>query len=286
MIKQIQMDLIENILAIYKVYDGSSSGTENTTYIKVRYGDWFLSENEVFDEQVTISIDVPVFRVYNTDKQVGYNYIQSAIDNASAGDEIILSLGTFNENIVIDKALTLSGAGTGTIITVEQSSGMGSPPIANWNLPGVNVTASDVTIANLLISNFSTGISAFQADDLVLSYVYVEDIEGIGIHIDSSTDVSIGDSSVIRSVSSNIIVEDNSTGVFIQNSVIGWSDESGVIVRKNSDDFEMTNVLLDENEDYGCLLSSNNAIITYSNMHNNGLNGVFVQSVSGASISL
>ena len=155
----------------------------------------------------------------------------------------------------------------------------------DWNLPGVNVTASDVTIANLLISNFSTGISAFQADDLVLSYVYVEDVEGIGIHIDSSTDVSIGDSSVIRSVSSNIIVEDNSTGVFIQNSIIGWSEESGVIVRKNSDDFEMTNVLLDENEDYGCLLSSNNAIITYSNMHNNGLNGVFVQSVSGASIS-
>ena len=277
--------LIENILAIYKVYDGSSSGTENTTYIKVRYGDWFLSENEVFDERVTVSIDVPVFRVYNSDKQVGYNYIQRAIDNASAGDQILLSLGTFNENIVIDKALTLSGVGNGTIITVEQSSGMGSPPIANWNLPGVNVTASDVTISNLLVSNFSTGISAFQADDLVLSYVYVEDIEGIGIHIDSSIDVSIGDSSVIRSVSSNIIVEDNSTGVFIQNSVIGWSDESGVIVRKNSDDFEMTNVILDENEDYGCLLSSNNAIITYSNLHNNGLNGVFIQSVSGASIS-
>ena len=58
-----------------------------------------------------------------------------------------------------------------------------------------------------------------------------------------------------------------------------------MIVRKNSDDFEMTNVLLDENEDYGCLLSSNNAIITYSNLHNNGLNGVFIQSVSGASIS-
>ncbi|MEC7135335.1 MAG: right-handed parallel beta-helix repeat-containing protein, partial [Candidatus Thermoplasmatota archaeon] len=277
--------LIEDILAIYKVYDGSSSGTENTTYIKVRYGDWFLSENEVFDEQIMISVDVPVFRVYNADKEVGYNYIQSAIDNASAGDQILLSLGTFNENIVIDKALTLSGVGNGTIITVEQSSGMGSPPFANWNLPGVNVTASDVTISNLLVSNFSTGISAFQADELVLSYVYVEDIEGIGIHVDSSTDVSIGDSSIIRSVSSNIVVEDNSTGVFIQNSVIGWSDESGVIVRKNSDDFEMTNVLLDENEDYGCLLSSNNAIITYSNLHNNGLNGVFIQSVSGASIS-
>ena len=66
---------VRNILAIYKVYDGSSSGTENTTHIKVRYGDWFLSESDIFDKYTVISVDIPVFRVYNTNSEDGYNSV-------------------------------------------------------------------------------------------------------------------------------------------------------------------------------------------------------------------
>ncbi|MFL2944100.1 MAG: right-handed parallel beta-helix repeat-containing protein, partial [Candidatus Poseidoniales archaeon] len=276
---------IYDILAIYKVYDGSSTGTENITSLKVRYGDWFLSDNNVFEEATTVDIDIPVFRVYNIDSGVGYSYVQSAIDNASAGDEIILSLGTFNENIVIDKELTLSGSGTGTIITVQPPFGMGSPPIADWRVPGINVTSSDVAITNILISNFTVGILASHADSLRLDSVHVSDIQGIGIHIVSSENVEAREVTVERSERSNIIVEDNSTDMSISHSLIGWSEESGIIVRQDSDFFEMREVVVDGNEDYGCYIASDHSIISNSNINHNGLNGISLQAVYSAEIS-
>ena len=276
---------VRNILAIYKVYDGSSSGTENTTHIKVRYGDWFLSESDIFDKYTIINVDIPVFRVYNTNSEDGYNYIQRAIDNASAGDEIILSAGTFNENILIDKELTLTGSGIGTIITVQPPFGMGSPPIADWRVPGINVTSSNVAITNVLISNFTVGILASNADSLRLDSVHVSGIQGIGIHILSSENVEANEVTIEGSEGSNIIVEDNSTGMSISNSLIGWSEESGIIVRQDSDFFEMSHVNIENNEDYGCLISSDYADLSNVVIINNGLNGIYLTSSFGSSFT-
>ena len=276
---------VTDILAIYKVYDGSSSGTENTTNIKVRYGDWFLSENGIFDEYNTINIDIPVFRVYNANSEVGYNYIQRAIDNASVGDEIILSAGTFNENIFIDKELTLTGSGMDTIITVQPPFGMGSPPIADWRVPGINITSSDVAVTNVLISNFTVGILASHADSLRLDSVHVSDIQGIGIHISSSVNVDAREVTVERSEGSNIIVEHNSTGMSISHSSIGWSEESGIIVRHDSDFFEMSHVNIEGNEHYGCLISSDYVDLSNLVVDNNGLDGIYLTSSFGSSLT-
>ena len=35
---------------------------------------------------------------------------------------------------------------------------MGSPPLSDWTVPGINVTANDVTISALKINNFTTGM--------------------------------------------------------------------------------------------------------------------------------
>ena len=163
--------------------------------------------------------------------------------------------GTFNENIFIDKELTLTGSGMDTIITVQPPFGMGSPPIADWRVPGINITSSDVAVTNVLISNFTVGILASHADSLRLDSVHVSDIQGIGIHISSSVNVDAREVTVERSEGSNIIVEHNSTGMSISHSSIGWSEESGIIVY-DSDFFEMSHVNIEGNEHYGCLISS------------------------------
>ena len=142
----------------------------------------------------------------------------------------------------------MTGSGASTIITVQPPFGMGSPPIADWTVPGINVTSSNVIITNVLISNFTVGILASNADSLRIDSVHVSGIQGIGIHILSSENVEANEVTVEGSEESNIIVESSSTGMSISDSLIGWSEESGVIVRQDSDFFEMRQVVVDGNK--------------------------------------
>ena len=82
-----------DITVIYRVFNGSSTSTDNTTKVKLRVGDWFKTEiSETDDTRVDIDFDVPEFRIFNPDAQGNneydtyqnqgyYNYIQRAIDN-------------------------------------------------------------------------------------------------------------------------------------------------------------------------------------------------------------
>ena len=55
----------------------------------------------------------------------GYATIQAAITAASAGDTIMIAAGTYNENLVVDKGVTLLGLGEVTIHgTFESDNGI------------------------------------------------------------------------------------------------------------------------------------------------------------------
>lgn len=54
-------------------------------------------------------------------------YIQNAIDQAVSGDVIDVLTGTYVENIVIDKPLTLLGAGQNSVLVYPDSSDIGQP---------------------------------------------------------------------------------------------------------------------------------------------------------------
>ncbi|HEC75653.1 MAG TPA: hypothetical protein ENI33_00130, partial [Thermoplasmatales archaeon] len=85
-----------------------------------------------------------VARVYNLNQDRWYYYIQSAIDNASNGDTIVVHDGTYKENVVIDKEITLIN---------------GSKPIID-GMGGIafNITANNVSIIGFNITNSSYGI--------------------------------------------------------------------------------------------------------------------------------
>ncbi|MBX4200189.1 right-handed parallel beta-helix repeat-containing protein [Candidatus Parcubacteria bacterium] len=121
-------------------------------------------------------------------RQTGAHYstIQAAIDAASSGDTIDVGAGTYNENVVVSKPITLNGAGSGTTVinggtqdsairttadsnvTVQGftlSGGAGIHPYGIYN--GSDITG--LTVTNNTFTNNSAGILLRCADSCTIS---------------------------------------------------------------------------------------------------------------------
>ena len=80
--------------------------------------------------------------------------IQDAIDAASSGNTINALAGTYNENIVINKPLTVQGAGSASTF-INNGTGSGTDiAVVNITAAG-NVTFSGFTITNAPVTNDS-----------------------------------------------------------------------------------------------------------------------------------
>ena len=121
--------------------------------------------------------DFGAFNIINATEGIGYtdSTIQAAIDAASSGDRIYVGPGTYNENISIDKSITLIGdpsdgcmpdyveenvvcerlLGTSADAPVLDGSGIGGAT-------GIQIASgvSNVTLMGFEIKNFDSGIVA------------------------------------------------------------------------------------------------------------------------------
>ncbi len=91
-----------------------------------------------------------------------YSTIQSAINAASEGATISIAKGTYVENVVVNKPVTLAGAGTGTVIEPATS----NPVCAGGSLCGgaasnvILVEANNVTITKLKVEGNNPGLTS------------------------------------------------------------------------------------------------------------------------------
>ncbi len=100
----------------------------------------------------------------------GYKTIQSALNAASAGDTIVVSAGTYYENIVIDKSVTLKAAPGATVIVdagkrypafrVHTNAWIEGFTVRNGgpSYSGIYVSGSGATIVNNKVSGCGWGI--------------------------------------------------------------------------------------------------------------------------------
>ena len=102
----------------------------------------------------------PFYPVHNLTQDTYHPTIQLGVDNANVGDVLYVYPGSYSENVVIDKPLTLRGAGDGnnpandTILDGSSLTGMGIRLLNNVT----DVTIEDLRVANYGGVNPSAGI--------------------------------------------------------------------------------------------------------------------------------
>ncbi|NMA55357.1 MAG: hypothetical protein GX952_05430 [Firmicutes bacterium] len=100
--------------------------------------------------------------------QLNFNTIQAAIDAAVSGSTVLVPPGIYNEQIVIDKALTLTGPDPGLGEAIIDAAGLPA-------VPTVWIQADDVTVRRLTVRNGAGQAIVVGSDDhLGLDRVLIE----------------------------------------------------------------------------------------------------------------
>ena len=109
-----------------------------------------------------------------------FEAIQPAIDFATAGDTLLVHDGTYGENLVVDKSLSLQAASS----PVLDGEGIGGT--------GITINADDVRVSGFTIQNYETGIRIQGGTGVFLTHNDIRDNVGgeplvtTGIHVDQA----------------------------------------------------------------------------------------------------
>jgi len=201
-----------------------------------------------------------------------YSNIQDAINAANENDTIYVHSGTYNENIIIDQALILTGEDRDSTIIMGVSEndvtltikGKFLDYVSNVRVSGLQILqnptavgnefasiyikyARQFTITNCIIKDGFNGIQAKQTDESTISGNTIENSEEDGILLFISSD---------KNEIKNNVIQNNKRGIYLQD----FCTENTIA----------TNDILG-NSNYGILImgSSNNNIIYRNNFENN-----------------
>jgi len=210
-----------------------------------------------------------------------YSTIQAAVNAAGTGDIIEVDSGTYPENVIVNKTVTIKGDSATTTIV----DGSGKDMV--FNIQEYNVELSDLTIRN---GGSYSGVTIYDPyDGLTIRNTRVTD-NAVGVVISGSYDSYINDNTIEDSVfvnnqmhsinvryTSNTIVRDNQISGSAYGVTISDTLNSQVVNNTVSDTSYGIYVPLSNNNNISAnILSSNswNIYLTYSNSNILGYNAL------------
>jgi len=183
--------------------------------------------------------------------------IQQAIDSASSGDVICLQAGTWEENIVIKKSLTLQGAGADS--TIIQGAREGYPVV--WVEGSAEATLEDLTVTGAF------GRCAGEGPKLICPS---------GLWVQGRARVTLHDSTVSRNWAYGLYVG-RSARVTLQNSQVSDNGGWGGLMVGDSAQVTLQNSQVSGNGDDGLnVWSSAQVTLQNSQVSGNGGDGLYV----------
>ncbi|MFB0500638.1 MAG: PGF-pre-PGF domain-containing protein [Candidatus Hadarchaeaceae archaeon] len=197
---------------------GDPTGPQNPTINLSATGD-NVSDNVDYTPWLNAPYPTGIARswnVQNVDTGGNFNSIQAAIDNASPGDTIEVAAGTYNEQVVINKQLTLNGANA----DVNAVTGTrGSESI----IDGVTSTAITISADNVIVDGFTLD-GGITLDDLANSISGGTISNNIITGADSSEEPTKAQNGIRLGWDTGQGVD----GVMIENNTISNSLEKGI----------------------------------------------------------
>ncbi len=194
----------------------------------------------------------------NVDDSGGADYtsIQAAINAANASDTINVASGTYNENIVVNKSLTIIGAGNANTKIIG----------VNNNENTVEITSNDVYITGFRIDNTNGRTNQFHCvilnsvSSCTVTNCIIENGEN-GLYLISSDS---------NTISSNTIQINNQKGIRLSNcdgntingNTIQNNGDGLWLTSSNSNDIYQNDIL---NNGYGVYISSSSSNEIYKN---------------------
>jgi parallel beta-helix repeat protein len=181
-----------------------------------------------------LSIDMTYSKkVLNVTQQKTYGTIQDAIDdaNSAGGDLINVYEGSYEENLNIDKSLTLKPA-SGEEVILQGYGGVMDPEEPGFgDLDiGIFIDADNVTVEGLIITGFDWGIDVW-GENNIISGNNVSEASGAGISIYGADNIINGNilndnyEAVVVSETSGNLIQDNrifDNGAGLVNNTTDW----------------------------------------------------------------
>lgn len=206
----------------------------------------FLIFQEVIDDCAVAGAGTSLYVYPGGDSSGNYSKIQDAINASTNGDTIYVWAGTYFENIIVNKTVTIIG--NGTINTTINGSGTGDVVhiTADWvNISGFSVTNS----GTILFPDYDSGIEISYAENVTIDNINCSR-NYIGIRPDYS----------------------NCTTII--NCTIGWNTREGI----NADDSHYNRIINNTcvyNSRWGMIYGRSNCnLIKNNNCSNNLMEGI------------
>jgi len=234
---------------------------------------------------------------------VNWTKIKYLINAASPRSAIIVAAGVYNENLVIDKPISLVGEdkektiiiglGIGNVVyiasdrvtvsgfTIKRS---GTNHIGPFNGGDAGVMLDkcrNCTLSNLIVTENSLGIFLNLSDSNIVenNIVYLNRKDGIYLRL-SNNNIIRGNNCTLNGGHGGIYLNPSSNNNLIENNICDWNADHGIKLQKSSNYNVLINNTCLNNRVRGILLwsTSNNAIIN-NTISLNG-NGIYIDNSS------
>jgi parallel beta-helix repeat protein len=232
-----------------------------------------------------------------------YSTIQSAIDDANPGDTVFVYKGTYYENIIINKKISLIGEDKNT--TIIDGGGTSGRDVVNvsshWvNISGFTLQNSGLHTAGITIFNFNTsntilagniitnnyhGIYLFGPYNNTINGNIITHNTGNGIYLSFSSNNTIKGNIITHNNFENICLNFSNNNFIDDNTCSNSIDSHGIALIDFSDNNKVQNNICHNNHivGIGLWLSQGNCIVNNS-CSNNIDNGIYLNFSEGNTI--